>query len=296
MELTILKAFCRGSNLKALLRQDNLPDAFRGIQGIFSQYLKSPLTGAVGEGLEAQAQAHLSDDNSDTPVISEKPNKLTELSTDQYQSLLECLNEGRHPASYISYEDDPRPFVCVIEPRVQDWQTVKLKGVSYACVSSHVGNSRVLFTVGGENFERAGEIRRIFTHRRAGPATKNVVVTEFFFVLRQFRELSVQQASYDPYRQFPLLSTRLCVDDFLDGEKVIRGHNIISHFAGCPYESPELRGGKFLVVLSLNRPLPKPKYLARGRGDKGGWATASPPLRLDLTRIKDLALRGMGHD
>ncbi|KAI6143936.1 hypothetical protein BKA82DRAFT_4017170 [Pisolithus tinctorius] len=40
-----------GSNLKALLRQDSLPDALRGIQDAFSQYLKSPLTGTAGDGL-----------------------------------------------------------------------------------------------------------------------------------------------------------------------------------------------------------------------------------------------------
>ncbi|KAI5983645.1 hypothetical protein EDD15DRAFT_2113078, partial [Pisolithus albus] len=112
-----------------------------------------------------------------------------------------------------------------------------LKGVSYTCVSSHVGNSRILFTVGGETFERAGEIQRVFAHQRAGPTPTSPAITEFFFfVVHQFRELSDRLTVHDPYRRFHLLSTRLCYDDYLDGEQVIRGHNIVSHFADCPYE------------------------------------------------------------
>ena len=60
------------------------------------------------------------------------------------------------------------------------------------------------------------------------------------------------QAAYDPYRRFPGLPCRLFSTQFMQGDRVIRAQNIVSHFAGCPYQSPEF-SGKFLVVLSLNR-------------------------------------------
>jgi len=84
------------------------------------------------------------------------------------------------------------------------------------------------------------------------PPTNHANIPEFFFVVRQHRELDDEQASKDPYCRFPLLAVQLFSQQFLAGERVIRAQNIHSHFAGCPYESWELEG-EYLVALSLNR-------------------------------------------
>ena len=70
--------------------------------------------------------------------------------------------------------------------------------------------------------------------------------------MRQYGELDNKQASKDPYHKFPLLAVQLFNQQFLAGEHVIRTQNVHSHFAGCPYQSQELKG-EFLVALSLNR-------------------------------------------
>ncbi|KAI6002076.1 hypothetical protein EDD15DRAFT_2120960, partial [Pisolithus albus] len=122
----------------------------------------------------------------------------------------------------------------VIQPHVQDKHSVKYHGVTLSSSQKHLGNSRILFRLANDTLQRAGEIQRIFVHQRHGPS--NALVTEFFYVVRQYRELSDAHAAYDPYRKFPLLFVRLCYNELLAQEQVIRNQNVISHFAGCPYE------------------------------------------------------------
>lgn len=238
MEHTMMKAFCRGSNLRAFLGK-NPSDSFQGLREIFSQFFGIPIPSLnVTRG-------------NDGPNITENADRLPMLPDEMYEGLLNCLNEGVAPGHrYVSYREDPRPNTCVVQPYVQEKASVKIQGVTFTCSAKHLGNSRILFCLAGESFQRAGEIKRIFVHQRRGTSSK--VVTEFFYGVRQFRELPHELAVHDPYRQFPLLSMRLCYDEFMEEERVIQSHHIISHFAGCPYESKKLPGN-FLVVLSLSK-------------------------------------------
>ena len=127
--------------------------------------------------------------------------------------------------------------------------SIKVQGMTFAPSLKHIGNSRILFCITGNSFQLAGEIQRIFVHQRHGSAPLQNLVTETFYVVRTFRELNDQQAAHDPYQQFPLLFMCLCCNE-LEEEQIVWSHQIVSHFAGCPYESKEL-WGNFLVVLSL---------------------------------------------
>ncbi|KIK29010.1 hypothetical protein PISMIDRAFT_89436 [Pisolithus microcarpus 441] len=229
MEHTMLKAFCRGSNLRAMFSKENSLASLQVLRTAFKQFF--PSTSSI---LQTDLN-HLD---------------LNGTNTTTYDGLLDCLNEGILPHVYLSYQDKLRPHTWAIQPHAQEKCSVKYRGVTYSCSSKHLGNSRILFRLPNETLQRAGEIQRIFVHQRHGPS--NALVTEFFYVVRQYRELSDTQAAYDPYRKFPLLFVRLCHDELTAEEQVIRNQNVISHFAGCPYESEELPG-KFLVVLSLDK-------------------------------------------
>ncbi|KIK18256.1 hypothetical protein PISMIDRAFT_14501 [Pisolithus microcarpus 441] len=192
MEHTMMKAFCRGSNLRAFLGK-NPSDSFQGLHEIFSQFFGIPIPSLnVTHG-------------NDGPNITENANRLPMLPDEMYKGLLNCLNEGIAPGHcYMSYHEDPWPNTCVVQPYVQEKASVKIQGVTFTCSAKHLGNSRILFCLAGESFQRAGEIKHIFVHQRHGTSSK--VVTEFFYGMRQFRELPHELAMHDPYRQFPLLS------------------------------------------------------------------------------------------
>ena len=244
MELTLLKAFCWGSNLRALLGKTDAPVSLKDFQEIFAQFLGPTLPSLQGdiEGLNT---------NGDDVTNIIDSDRLETLSDGTYQRLLTCLNEGVVPGRYMSYRDEPRPGICVIQPCIQEMNSIKVQGITFSPSSKHIGNSRILFCLAGDSFQFAGEIQRIFLHQRHGSAPQQSVITETFYVVRTFRELNDQQAVHDPYRHFPLLFMHLCCNE-LEEERIIRSHQVIGHFAGCPYESEELQGD-FLVVLSLSK-------------------------------------------
>jgi len=178
MELTILKAFCRGSNLRALLGKTDAPDSLKGFQEIFAQFFVPTLPSLQGDigGLDTHGG-----DN-----ITDSPDKLATLSDDTYERLLTCLNEGVVPGHYVSCRKEPRPGICVIQPRVQEMNSIKVQGMTFAPSSKHIGNSRILFCIAGNSFQLAGEIQRIFVHQRHGSAPPQNLVTETFYVVRTF--------------------------------------------------------------------------------------------------------------
>ncbi|KIK20959.1 hypothetical protein PISMIDRAFT_104782 [Pisolithus microcarpus 441] len=246
MEYTMLKAFCQGSNLRAMLSKDNSLGSLQVLRTAFKRFF--PSTSSI---LQTDIDhSNLNGTNSDIAEITDSVGKLPMLSTTTYDHLLDCLNKGMVPRMYLSYQDKPRPHTWAIQPHAQEKHPVKYQGVTYSCSSKHLGNSRILFHLANETLQRTGAIQQIFVHQRHGPS--NTLMTEFFYVVRQYQELSDAQAAYDPYRQFPLLFIRLCHDKLTAEEQVIWNQNIVCHFAGCPYESKEFPG-KFLVVLSLDK-------------------------------------------
>ena len=249
MEHTLAKAFCRTGNLKTLLMHGNTPDVVKEFQVLFSTYFGSAFSGS--QHSDITVLNNTTHGNGYVPAMTEKPDQLAVLSIETYQDLISCLNKELSPPRYCS-QLLPHRDMWMVDPRVQDKKTVTVNGVTFACVSKHVGNSRILFSIVGDELQHAGEIQRIFIHQRRAIGLDTEFVMETFFVIRQFQALDDMQAAHDPYRRFPGLPCRLFSTQFMHGDRVIRAQNIVSHFAGCPYQMPEL-SGQFLVVLSLNR-------------------------------------------
>ncbi|KIO12194.1 hypothetical protein M404DRAFT_125940, partial [Pisolithus tinctorius Marx 270] len=186
MELTLMRSFCRGSNLRALLKQDNIPAVFHKFTTTFSNSLQPNIEGASAGGGTTSGITDIAIDFDELLILP----------TDTYNSLINCLNEGLCPLRYISYQDRPRLSTWVVEPRVQEEQMIKLKEATFACASKHIGNSCILFHVSNETSEWAGEIHCIFLHRRH---RDEGLVTEHFFVVHQFEELNDTEVARDPY-------------------------------------------------------------------------------------------------
>ncbi|KAL4081260.1 hypothetical protein J3A83DRAFT_4083811, partial [Scleroderma citrinum] len=222
MEHTLLKAFCQGSNLRAFLSKNDASDSLQGLQEIFLQFFSVPIPSVD--------VTH----KNDVPNATENTDRLPMLSNETYECLLNCLNEGVVPGHhYMSYCEVPQPSTWVIQPYVLEKDSIKIQGVNFTCSAKHIGNNHILFCFAAESFQHAGEIQCIFVHQR--PGLQGNCVTEFFYLPD---ELTI----HDSYQQFPLLWMQLCCNEFIEEEQVIQSHNIISHFAGCPYESKELLG------------------------------------------------------
>lgn len=186
MEHTLLKAFCWGSNLRAFLGKNDTSDSLQGLQGIFSQFFSVPIP-----SLDVTHR-------NDVPNITDNTDKLPILSDEMYERLLNCLNEDVVTGHrYMSYREHSQPSMWVVQPYVQEKESVKIQGVNFTRSVKHLGNSHILFRFAAEPFQRAGEIQRIFVHQRQGP--QGNCVTEFFYIVRQFRELPNELTIHDPY-------------------------------------------------------------------------------------------------
>ncbi|KIJ58714.1 hypothetical protein HYDPIDRAFT_33895 [Hydnomerulius pinastri MD-312] len=148
LELTFMKTFCRGGNLKALIARDNLPEAFSEIKPLFDKYFGATFSGTVLGDLLAQGA---SAEGSDPPAINDE--LLEHLSNETYANLLTCLNNGLSSYQYTSYRSQPQPLTSVVEPHAQFIHMVNIKGTTFANASKHTGNSYILFKFPGEDLE-----------------------------------------------------------------------------------------------------------------------------------------------
>ncbi|KAF8836707.1 hypothetical protein BDN67DRAFT_1014467 [Paxillus ammoniavirescens] len=152
MELTILRASCQGSNLRALLARDNLPGPLQEMQPIFNNFLGSGFSATVlGDIL---ALGSTIDVNVPATADSDTPGDVLERET--YIALISRLNQGQSSQPYVLYLEEPQGWTVPM---------VKLNGVMFATGLKHTGDSYILFKFANEHFERAGQIKTIFAHR-----------------------------------------------------------------------------------------------------------------------------------
>ncbi|KIK22681.1 hypothetical protein PISMIDRAFT_11400 [Pisolithus microcarpus 441] len=119
MEHTMMRAFCWGSNLRALLGKSS-SDPFQGIRETFSQFFSV--------AIPSLDVTHGSDD----PNITENAERLLMLPDKTYECLLYCLNEGVTSGHrYVSYREDPQPNTQVVQPYVQEKVSVKIQGATF---------------------------------------------------------------------------------------------------------------------------------------------------------------------
>jgi hypothetical protein len=236
LELTFLRSFCRGGNLKALLSREDMPNNLKDIMPI------------VEEHFGPQSQRTLTEDLfgvlGDPPLWDSKQAEVP-LSDDVYSALLQRLNaSGSSGRQSFRRYDQYRGRGHLLARLAQTRNKLTEGGVVYTSANSHRGDSLIMFTPFPGLKARAGQIKDIFVHQRRGLGDA-VVDTEAFLVVQTFKALGQQE--YDPYRPFPLLDVQLYYNDLSPGLTVIKPCDILSHVASCPY------GLRKQVILSLSR-------------------------------------------
>ncbi|KAH7905680.1 hypothetical protein BJ138DRAFT_1118250 [Hygrophoropsis aurantiaca] len=182
----------------------------------------------------------------DPPIPDETP--FCPIDDSVCASLAQHIN---HSSPSIQFQSPYYPVQqgsIILESRVQDRKGVKSNGVVFATRKKHVGNSHILFRAFATRAIRAGCIEHIFLHSREGRPDQ---ISEFFLVVKVYRELSEGDTAHDPYRRYPLLDTRLCYDEFERLSVVIKLKDVISHAASCPYKM-ETIASPLRVILSLD--------------------------------------------
>jgi hypothetical protein len=243
-----MRSFCRGSNLRALLLHDELPEAIQDYRSIAQEYFGSDFRGTLRHDLQAMAGST----DGFFPALGK--GKIVTLPASQYASLVSRLNRTSDGIFYQPYDQPLEGTHCVhVEPRAETRRAVKLYGDNFTPAWRHVGNSQILLratALGSGSLARAAQIQKILVHSR--PGLGRSTISETFFVVKLYRELDATEIPLDPYRIFHALDARLCIDDLEPEELIVSSTDIISHFASCAIDIEGLKE-QCRVVLSLDR-------------------------------------------
>ncbi|KAG1889750.1 uncharacterized protein F5891DRAFT_987244 [Suillus fuscotomentosus] len=192
IEQLFMKSFCRGSNLRASLMHDSLPEAIADLQHIALDYFSADFRGTLHQDLSTMV---FGVDSPESPVQMTK--KHIKLSPDVYSSLISHLNALDEGMQYQHYDKPVVSQYLPVEPYTVPKKSIKFKGVNLTPTWQHVGNSQVLLhPTAGNSISCAAWIQKIFLHTCSGRGSN---ITETFYVVRWYRELSDAQAALDPY-------------------------------------------------------------------------------------------------
>ncbi|KAJ3500248.1 hypothetical protein NLJ89_g9883 [Agrocybe chaxingu] len=167
-----------------------------------------------------------------------------------FEALAAHLNEDRPPCYATAVQVDSSGSV-LLNPLVQWRSFIQAKGVMFASKEFSYRNSLILFQPLPGTTQRAGQIQKIFAHKRP-KSLGGEHLTEFFYVVQEYLELSEEEAVLDPYRKFPLIDTQLYRQELSSKIYVVRARDILCHYASFPFKLDGL-ARDYQVVLSLNR-------------------------------------------
>ncbi|KAI0355756.1 hypothetical protein OH77DRAFT_1402810 [Trametes cingulata] len=170
-----------------------------------------------------------------------------------YPSFVDLLNAACGPHLYTTYFSETLEGGFRVSPHIRPIAKLEIGRATYGTRARHIRDSFVCFrdpSSGDASLVRAGQISQIFLHSRAAPGTRRVV--QAFVVVDEYTPLTQAHSDLDPYRRLPLINTQLYYSRFRSRPAMVRGEDLVSHFAAFSYV-PEGINQSCIVVRSLDR-------------------------------------------
>jgi len=227
-----MRAFTQTARLKAIVSSQTLPAPMAGFYSIIEPLLSSKYRGSLDTDINALAQG-------EWRLLPRPVEKEVALTVHE-----ECLLRANGMENLaIQHQDCAEMggrggrFIPLAERDKSRW--------------GRGGNSLIFYT-DGNGFKKAGMISKIIRLLRC--ETESFTQRDDAAVLvLPYETLSPEDATSDPYRQWPELDCWLVYNTFQPQLDIIRPHQIHSHMARCYYEEPVPGGRTKIVVLSLDR-------------------------------------------
>ena len=240
LPLTLLRHFTIGSTLRWLMSAILWPDVsyYRQIVQRFFQAHGHPTDSVPG----AEPQ-----DSRDSGG-KRPPGTSFTLEPEDYSAILVLIN--KHSTTRFVSQDDADLVHPILDDKARSVRKVEMNGRIYGTISHSRRNSFVLFRQADSTGATPGQILSIFDHTRKEDGT---LITESFLVVRAFAPLDPRHESFDPYRVYPELDTRLYYASTENSPThILRIQDVVSHFAAHFYE-PRGIGRQCVVVRSLDQ-------------------------------------------
>lgn len=252
MEVTFLRTFCSGVNLRGMLPTLAAMFPKGSVFGdVFEHFLKYYQLKTQGTFLSDLLAFQYSAEN---PTLKIDDNKTEPLSSEIYDLLLSTVNKFLEPSEqYLPWTYWNYFSSRLLNSRAQFVKKVAKDGVSLGIVTKtrtkSSGNSFILFRLQAGQPVAFGQIERIFLHWRG---TGNSAVVESFLIVREYAPLCAEHSVHDPYRAIQDLDARLYYNRFLPGERLLRLSNVIAHAATLTYTPSNIEEA-CIVARSLDR-------------------------------------------
>lgn len=235
LEVTFIRAFCQGANLRALMGSSN-GQAVAALREPFKQHCSSSLTrNILHDLLVADVHSHY-----ERSFQWEDGKVAADLPDDVYSALSSYLMKG-----------SPTSASTALPRAAQQRRKIEWKGATYSTSQQNRKNALILFTGSSSRATQAGLIQEIFVHRRL--KNKNDWIAEPFCAILPFKCLSQREATQDPYARYPLLDIWLYHNQH-EPLIIVSLNDVVSHVASCRIAYAGI-GNDLLVIQSLDRVL-----------------------------------------
>ncbi|KAI6001766.1 hypothetical protein EDD15DRAFT_2158234, partial [Pisolithus albus] len=261
LEQTMLRRFCMGQHLRALISSEFLPHDATSLLVDFDRIFQTNLRGTLFNDILAfDGSSDVSEDTSDTGEI-------TLMSEDQCRLLHDWLSTNA-----IDY--DPRKGV---RPYASVHKSVRRRGEVYSVASASLKNSHIMFRVTGSD-HAAGVIQHIFSHRRV--TTNNVMLTQMFFVVSQYAELPIEVPLSRAYKCFPDVGVRCVSTTLLPNARLLTASDVLCHFAHATVHVTDMEC-EVLYVQSLDKASTRTWH-----SNHTCWILTLTPIRTECVAMK----------
>ena len=247
MEHTFMTQLCRASNLRALVRQPELQSAMGELMEYYTRILSEDPRGTrVRDAISLVERPKEKGIPSNPPVAKE-------LSAGVLSALQSRLNHGRSQGQSLYYDERMRPWAqpgrLTLYRSGTQCDLVTIGGVRFSPERLSSRDSNVFYSDVTSGTNRAGRIADIFLHKRL--TDEGELIEETFIGIRRLRQLSLEDAEKDIFRQYGKDGGFLCYDDYEDVMDVVTPQEVLCHFARTVYSMGD--GRSCVHVLLLDR-------------------------------------------
>ncbi|KAI0643024.1 hypothetical protein C8Q79DRAFT_915917 [Trametes meyenii] len=243
MPLTFMRSFYKGATLRWLMGTIEWPDL-----DIYTDMVKA-FDAAVGDVLRGTRVTDIIASAASPPSHIYNESREIPLPVTIYADLLRLINSAA--ASPFQSSRGRGRSAPRLPPDGEFVERLVRGGETFATRNASQRNSNIVFRHRHDNdwSLAAGQISQIFYHRCVeGGST----IVEPFFLVNEYAPLGREHEANDPYRHFKALHTKLYYNKFLQGSRLVRANDVISHFAGLVY-TPENIPEECIVVRPLDR-------------------------------------------
>ena len=230
----MLRRFCMGQQLRALLSSEFMPVEMKHILLDFDRIFQGTTRGTLFNDILAFDGPQ---DGAEQD-INWKDSDLRPLSADDHRLLQEWLSV--HAGDY-DVSKGARPYAY---PR----RSVSWHGEAFSAQSTSPPNSSIIFRT--DEGLAAGVIQRIFSHTRT--TTDGVKLTQTFFVVGKYAGLMEECPLANAYNDFPDVGVRCVSTSIIPNAILLSRSDVVCHFASAVLRQSEV-GCDVLYIQALDK-------------------------------------------